>query len=207
MTIKTIIFDFGAVLYQTPDLKWLKRWKKVFGLQDDAEISEILANPNESELMDKICLGHVSEDAIWQLVAEKWHINDGLMDKFRRNVSSKRMLNKPMVSLLTELHQRYQTGILSNAGDQTRSLMVDILGLDKVVEEIIISAEEGVIKPDPAIFHIALERLNAVAETSLFLDDYLPNVEAAQELGMTAVQFIDNQQAASEIQALLAEGA
>jgi len=207
MMIKTIIFDFGAVLYQTPDLKWLKRWKKVFGLQDDPEISEILANPNESELMDEICLGRVSEDAIWQLVAEKWHINDGLMDKFRRNVSSKRMLNKPMVSLLTELHQRYQTGILSNAGYQTRGLMVEVLELDKVVEEIIISAEEGVIKPDPAIFYIALERLNADAETSLFLDDYLPNVETARELGMTAVQFIDNQQAASEIQALLAEGA
>ena len=207
MTIKTIIFDFGGVLYQTPDLKWLSRWKKVFGLQDDPEIAAILANPNESELMDEICLGHVSEDVMWDLMAERWHIKPDLLKKFKRNVTSKRMLNRPMVDLLAELHQSYQTGILSNAGDQTRGLMVDVFGLDKLVEDIVISAEEGVIKPDPAIYDIALRRLDAKPETTLFLDDYLPNVEAARDLGMAAVQFVDNRQAADEIRTLLAEGA
>ena len=206
MTIKTIIFDFGGVLYQTPDLKWLSRWKKVFGLQDDPEIVAILANPNESELMDEICLGHVSEDVMWDLMAERWHIKPDLLKKFKRNVTSKRMLNRPMVDLLAELHQSYQTGILSNAGDQTRGLMVDVFGLDKLVEDIVISAEEGVIKPDPAIYDIALRRLDAKPETTLFLDDYLPNVEAARDLGMAAAQFVDNRQAAGEIRTLLAEG-
>ena len=63
------------------------------------------------------------------------------------------------------------------------------------------------IKPDPAIYDIALRRLDAKPETTLFLDDYLPNVEAARDLGMAAVQFIDNRQAADEIRTLLAEGA
>lgn len=207
MTIKTIIFDFGGVLYLTPNLKWLSRWKKVFGLQDDPEISAILANPNESELMDEICLGHVSEDAIWDLMAERWHIQPDLLKKFKHNVTSKRMLNQPIVDLLAELYQNYQTGILSNAGDQTRSLMVDVFKLDQLVEDIVISAEEGVIKPDPAIYEIALGRLRAKPEETLFLDDYMPNIEAAQELGMAAVQFIDNQQATSDIRKLLAEGA
>jgi len=207
MTIKTIIFDFGGVLYLTPDLKWLNRWKKVFSLQDDPEISAILANPNESELMDEICLGHVSEDAIWDLMAERWHIQPDLLKKFKHNVTSKRMLNQPIVDLLAELHQNYQTGILSNAGDQTRSLMVDVFKLDQLVEDIVISAEEGVIKPDPAIYEIALGRLGAKPEETLFLDDFLPNIETAQELGMAAVQFIDNQQATRDIRNLLAEGA
>ena len=85
--------------------------------------------------------------------------------------------------------------------------MVDVFGLDKLVEDIVISAEEGVIKPDPAIYDIALRRLDAKPETTLFLDDYLPNVEAARDLGMAAVQFVDNRQAADEIRTLLAEGA
>lgn len=207
MTIKTIIFDFGGVLFKTPDADSFKRWGKVLGLKENPEITAILANPNESELMDEVCLGHVSEDVVWQMMTEKLQISDNIIDKIKRQSSSKKQLNQPMVELLAELHQNYQTGILSNAGDQTRSLMVDIYGLDKLVEDIVISAEEGVIKPDPAIYEIALNRLNAQPETSLFLDDYLPNVEAARELGMSAVQFIDNRQATAEIQAYLAEGA
>lgn len=207
MSIKTIIFDFGNVLYQTPDFERLKRWNKVLGLRDDPEISAILANPNESAFMNRIFLGEIPEDTIWQLMTEKWNMSPKLLKKFKKNITSKRKLKRPMVKLLAELHQHYQTGILSNAGTQTRGLMVDVLGLDKLVEDIVISAEEGVSKPDPAIFQIALERLNASAETSLFLDDYLPNVEAARALGMIAVHFIDDRQATREIRSILAEGA
>ena len=202
MAIETIIFDFGGVLYMPPDAQWFKKWKGILGLKDDPEIAALLANPNESDFMDEICLGHVPEDAIWTLIAEKLQINANLLRKLRQQASSKRLFNKPMVKLLTDLHEHYQTGILSNAGDRTRSLM-EGFGLDRVVEEIIISAEEGVIKPDPAIYQIALSRLNARPEMTLFLDDYLPNVEAAQTLGITAVQFLDNEQAATAIHAAL----
>jgi epoxide hydrolase-like predicted phosphatase len=204
VTIETIIFDFGGVLYLTPDVKWMNRWKKILGLKDDPEIAAMLANPNESEVMDQICLGNLPEDTIWQMLAEKMNINPNIMKRLQNKATSKQMLNKPMVDLLTELQENYQTGILSNAGDQTRSLMEDAYGLDQLVEDIVISAEEGVIKPDPAIYQIALGRLNARAETTLFLDDYLPNVQAAQALGMTAVQFLDNDQARADIQAALA---
>lgn len=204
MTIETIIFDFGGVLYLTPDLKWMNRWKKILGLKDDPEIAAMLANPNESDVMDEICLGNLPEDTIWQMLAEKMNISANLLKKLQRKATSKQMLNRPMFNLLVELKDNYQTGILSNAGDQTRSLMEDVFGLDQLVEDIVISAEEGVIKPDPAIYQIALGRLNARAETTLFLDDYLPNVQAAQALGMTAVQFLDNDQARADIQAALA---
>jgi HAD superfamily hydrolase (TIGR01509 family) len=63
------------------------------------------------------------------------------------------------------------------------------------VDEIIISAEEGVIKPDRRIFEIAMSRLGTTPERSLLLDDHLPNVMAAREFGMHAVQFISPHQA------------
>lgn len=50
---------------------------------------------------------------------------------------------------------------------------------------IIVSGEEKVIKPDPRIFHITLDRFNLDPETVLFVDDRVENILAAEGLGMT----------------------
>jgi len=205
MVIKTVIFDFGGVLYHTPDRNWMKRWKKVLGLKDDPQIAEILANPNESELMNEICLGNISEDQMWQMIAEKWGIGPGMISRLRKQAFSRKHLNKPLVKFLAQLQEDYQTAILSNAGDQTREIMEDIYHLDRYVEEIVISAEEGVIKPDHKIFRITMDRLKAKPETSLFIDDYPVNVAAARDFGMKAVQFVTTDQTIQEIQTQLSE--
>jgi len=205
MAINTIFFDFGGVIYKTPDPRQVTRWKKLLGFSDNPEIVDMLANPNESQLVQQICLGEIPEDHVWAMMAEKWHINPALIQRFRRTMFSKRQLNRPIFRLMAELNQSAKVAILSNAGDQTRVLMEDILHLDSVVEEIIISAEEGVIKPDPKIFQIAMERMHSVPEQSLLLDDYEVNVQAAREFGMKAVHFISNEQAISMIREMLQE--
>lgn len=205
MVIKTIFFDFGGVIIKTPNLHRLNRWKKFLGLANEPEIVEMLANPYESQLVKDICLGKITEDHLWVLMAEKWHIKPKFIRTVRRRLFSKRQLNKPIVQLMAELHKNYQTAILSNAGDQTRRVLEDVYHLDRYVDDIIISAEEGVIKPDPQIYQIAMERLATTPESSLFLDDYLGNVEAARDVGMRAVQFINNHQAIQMIRELLDE--
>ena len=203
MKITTILFDFGGVLYKTPNAQWMNRWKRLFGLEDNPQITEIFNNPNESQLITDICLGKVSEDEMWKLMAEQWHIRPGLIKRLRQQAFAKSQLNRKMVRFLAELHQKYQTGILSNAGDQTRTLMEKVFKLGRYVEDIVISAEEGVVKPDPAIYQIAMDRFHARPETTLFLDDYIKNVLGAREFGMHAVQFINNQQAVQAVSDLL----
>ncbi len=46
MTIRTIIFDFGDVLFLTPDHNWMKHWRKVLGIKDDPEVSAF-SQPND----------------------------------------------------------------------------------------------------------------------------------------------------------------
>lgn len=50
-------------------------------------------------------------------------------------------------------------------------------------------------KPEPAIFHAALQRFDCAAQDLVFLDDHAPNVRAAQSLGWHALQFHDAPQA------------
>ena len=54
---------------------------------------------------------------------------------------------------------------------------------------IVVSAEEGVVKPDPAIFKTCLSRFNIVAEETLFVDDSLANCQGARSVGMKAHHF------------------
>jgi putative hydrolase of the HAD superfamily len=51
------------------------------------------------------------------------------------------------------------------------------------------SYQHRMIKPQPEIYHLVLERLGTAPEETLFLDDKLENIEAAQNLGMRGLQF------------------
>ena len=195
MTIETIFFDFGGVILKQPNERKLKLWKKALGVKDHPEIEEMLENPHDSQLVKDICLGKLPEDYLWTMMAEKWHLRPMMIRFLKRRLSSKRQINQPIVDFMAELHGQYQVSILSNAGDQTRKLLEDTYQLKRYVDEIIISAEEGVIKPDRRIFEIAMSRLGTTPERSLLLDDHLPNVMAAREFGMHAVQFISPHQA------------
>jgi 2-haloacid dehalogenase len=56
-------------------------------------------------------------------------------------------------------------------------------------EDIIVSGEVKLIKPDPKIFHLLLTRLGLPAEAVLLVDDSLKNIEAARQLGFHTVHF------------------
>lgn len=205
MAVRTIFFDFGGVIINAPNFRWIKRWKRVLGINNHPEMLEMLENPHGSPLVKDNCLGKIPEDTMWVMITEKWHLNPALLEKIRRKLFSRRQLNQDILKFMAELQQNYQTAILSNAGDKARQLMVDTYHLDRYVDEIIISAEEGVIKPDPRIFQIAMDRLDAEPETSLLLDDNQENVTAARAFGMLAVQFVNTQQAIQAVDEYLNE--
>ena len=205
MAITTILFDFGGVLYKMPDPKGIDKWTKLLGIEKTPELIEMFTNPHESELVKDICLGRISEEEAWGMIKSKWSVTPGLVRRIRRNFLSKRSLNRKMVDFMASLKENFQLGILSNAGDQARSLMTEVLHLDRYIEEIIISAEEGVIKPDERIYQIAMHRLDTKPEQTLFIDDYLNNVEAAEKFGMKAIHFTEYQQGIEMIREILHE--
>jgi len=61
-----------------------------------------------------------------------------------------------------------------------------------VFDPICYSHEQGVLKPDARAFEQALARMNTTADQVLFIDDNLPNVHAAQALGIHALLHSDN---------------
>ena len=92
--------------------------------------------------------------------------------------------------VLRELRARgMPTGIVSNCDHWTRPV-VDSLGLENEVDAVVLSFEVGVLKPDPAIYGLALDRMGAVPATTTFVDDQPVYLDGAAGLGMRALQIV-----------------
>lgn len=68
--------------------------------------------------------------------------------------------------------------------------------------DIVVSGEEQLVKPDPAIYTLALQRFGLAGSDAIFIDDRLDNVEAARGVGMRAHHFTDASALRAELAAL-----
>jgi len=68
--------------------------------------------------------------------------------------------------------------------------------------DIVVSGTEKLIKPDPAIYHLALARWGVAAADTVFIDDNAANVEAACGVGMHAIHFTGEPALRAELAAL-----
>lgn len=83
----------------------------------------------------------------------------------------------------------YRLAIVSNASQEAGSV-VPILGLDVLMDVVVLSWQIGLAKPDPDIFHLTLEQLRAGPTEALLVDDVADNLDAAERLGMRTAHII-----------------
>lgn len=67
--------------------------------------------------------------------------------------------------------------------------------------EIVVSGQEKLAKPDPAIFRLAQQRFGPAPETMLFIDDNPANIDAAQQEGWQVHHFRDAKELAADLRA------
>lgn len=96
--------------------------------------------------------------------------------------------DQAVVPALRRIREHMPVVLVTNA---TSDLEEDLLslGLSDLADHVVSSARVGVVKPDRAIYDIAVERAGVPGERCLFVDDRLENVEAAAALGMTGVHY------------------
>lgn len=86
--------------------------------------------------------------------------------------------------VVSELRARgVKTALISNCSHSTRGI-VDGLGLEDAFDEILLSFEVGLRKPDPEIYRLALERLGAEPDRAVFVDDQPAYCDGAAALGI-----------------------
>ena len=85
---------------------------------------------------------------------------------------------------------------------RTRRVLTENYPLLDHFEGVVISAEVGLMKPDPRIYPLAADSLAVQLDESVFVDDFIENVEGARQVGMQAIHFVDPKQARRELVAL-----
>ena len=73
----------------------------------------------------------------------------------------------------------------------------------KLMDGIVMSGEEKVIKPDLKIYHILLNRYQLIPEECVFFDDNINNVTAARNIGIHAIQFQSMEQAKESLSLIM----
>lgn len=88
---------------------------------------------------------------------------------------------------------------LSNWSVETFALVRPVYPVLDLMEDMVISGVEKVMKPDHRIFELALDRFGIKAEETIFIDDNPNNVKAANELGIHGILFHSREQLEKEL--------
>ena len=200
MSIKTVIFDLGGVLVRTED----KGPRTALGLRFDKtylEMDKIVFNKSSY----RASIGEITAYEHWQFAMRSLDLPDSEIESFYAEFFGGDLVDYTIIDYLRTLRSdsKYTTALLSNAWDDLRDLLINKWGIDDAFDEIFISAEMGIAKPDERIYKIVLEKLSIAPEEAVFVDDFIENIEAARKLGMHGIHFQDASVAMAELKRLL----
>lgn len=93
----------------------------------------------------------------------------------------------------------YSLYALSNWSAETFPIVYERFEFLSWFEDVILSGEEKLVKPNPEIYHRLTARIKTAPENCLFIDDSEKNIEAAHELGFQTIHFTNPEDLASEM--------
>lgn len=197
--IEAVIFDFGGVLVRMVDDRPRKKLAEELGVP----LSRLDDLVFFSKSAQEASVGNITVSEHWNIVGDALGIQREDMPAFLERYWSADDVNWKLLDEISQLRQNYKIGLLSNAWDDLRQTMHKRWNMDAYFDELIISAEVKLMKPDPRIFHLAVERLKCKPGEVIFIDDILVNVEAARREGLLAIQYVDTERTLLELHGYL----
>jgi len=198
-SIKAVIFDFGRVISAQKPLSLFRAYEKELGLTPDT-INQIMF---ESQAWQDALIGTKSLKEFWHAIGPALGLaSREKIDDFHRRYHADESIDRGVLSIIRQLHGRYKLAVLSNSPPDLGEWLSD-WGILDVFDVVYCSGDEGMIKPDPAVYHATLNRLGILPHEAVFIDDTIGHVKAAQSLGIDGIEFTNAEQLELELDALL----
>ena len=196
--IRNIVFDIGNVLVNFDPKSFLKR--KGF---DEAMADRIIEASVKTPVWNELDRGAWTEEEL----IEGFVRNDPkIEEQIRRAFSDYEDIVLPTtyaIPWIKELKAKgYRVYYLSNCSRMVEVQCKEAMAFLPYTDGGILSYTDKLIKPDPAIYLLFLERFGLKADETVFLDDTLVNIEAAEKLGIHGIWFKGKEQAECELRKL-----
>lgn len=197
MAIKNIIFDFGGVL-----MDWNPRYFFKDYFNDDEKMEFFLKNVAVDDWNAEQDRGRTLKEGT-EILIEKYPDWEKEVRAYYDNWTTMLRSDIPKnVEVLRKLADTdYELFGLTNWSHETFPYALanyDFFELFK--GKIVVSGEENLIKPDPKIWELLLERYSIKAEESVFIDDNAKNIEAAKTLGFITVHVTEETDLQTELE-------
>jgi putative hydrolase of the HAD superfamily len=176
---KAIIFDFFGVFCPDTTLEWFKKAAPDY----KAKLPEFQAICTRSDY------GQLNKRDFYEEISQLANVS---VNKIIIGVEAETIINTDLVTFVEGLAGKgYKTACLSNGTHEWTLEVIRNHGLDVLFDEIVLSGDLGVVKPDPRIYLYTLEKLGAEASQAIFVDDRNVNTDAAEKCGIRSILFKD----------------
>lgn len=196
--IDSVIFDIGNVLY-----RWDLRCLFAKLIDDPEELDWFLAHVVTPEWHFQHDAGRPFADMVAERSREFPEYTDHIIAYSRRFPET---IPGPVEGMLDMVQALTKQGVplfaISNFGAESWAQFRPTAPIFELFSDIVISGEEKLMKPDAAIFELALKRFSRRAEHCLFIDDRLENIAAGQAVGLAGHHFRDATALQRELMAL-----
>jgi 2-haloacid dehalogenase len=197
LTIKAAVFDLGGVL-----IDWDPRYLYRKLLADEAAVEEFLATVCTPEWNAEQDRGRPFADAVAELV-ERYPEHAAAITAYHERWPE--MLGGDLPGAVELLAELRANGVplyaLTNWSAETFGIARERFRFLEWFDGVLVSGEERLIKPDPAIFQLLLDRFGLDPATTFYVDDSETNVDTARRLGFDAVRFSDPEQLRRDLRA------
>ena len=196
--ITTVTFDLGGVL-----IDWDPRYLYRTLFDDEADMEAFLAEVTTPAWNAEQDAGRPWVDAVDTLAAEFPEHRPLIEAYHRRWAETLGDAIQGTVEVLAELRDAgVRLVALSNWSAETFPVALERYPFLGWFEGIVISGEVGAAKPDERIFRALIERHGIEPAETVFVDDTVANVEAADELGFVGLRFHDPDRLRTDLEGL-----
>jgi 2-haloacid dehalogenase len=184
-SVQAVVFDLGGVL-----IDWDPRYlyRRIFDSEE--EIEAFLSTVCTQEWNAELDRGRSFEEMVELLCSEHPERRDQIEAYHLRWDEMLGESFEGSVRILRELHSAgYPLYALTNWSAETFHIARERYAFLSLFEEIIVSGEAGLAKPDPRIYDLLVERTGSDPCFTVFVDDWEENIRAAKKRGFAGVLF------------------